>query len=95
MSVDEKTVRHIARLARIALAEEQVAPMADELNNIIAWVDQLNEVDVTDVPPLTGVVAQRIRMRKDTVTEGGDARVILANAPETEDSFFVVPRIVE
>ena len=95
MSVDEKTVRHIARLARIALADEQVAPTADELNNILAWVEQLNEVEVAGVPPLTSVVEQRLKTREDVVTEGGQADALMANAPEAEDNFFVVPRVVE
>lgn len=95
MSVDEKTVRHVARLARIALADEQLAPMADELNTIIAWVEQLNEVDIAGVPALTSVVAQRLKTRDDTVTEGGDAEAVLANAPAREDNFFVVPKVVE
>lgn len=95
MSIDEKTVRHVARLARIALADGQVAPMVEELNNILAWVEQLNEIDVDGVPPLTSVVAQRLRMRNDVVTEGGDAEALMANAPEVEDGFFVVPKVVE
>jgi aspartyl-tRNA(Asn)/glutamyl-tRNA(Gln) amidotransferase subunit C len=95
MSIDEKTVRHVARLARIALADGLVAPMADELNNILAWVEQLNEVDVDGVPPLTSVVAQRLKMREDVVTEGGDAEALMANAPAVEDGFFVVPKVVE
>ena len=95
MSIDEKTVRHVARLARIALSEGQVAPMVAELNNILAWVQQLNEVDVEGVSPLTSVVAQRLKMRDDVVTEGGDAEALMANAPQAEDSFFVVPKVVE
>lgn len=95
MSVDENTVRHIARLARIALADEQVGPMANELNNILDWVGQLNEVDVEGVPPLTSVVAQRLKMRRDVVTDGGEAAALMANAPEAEDNFFVVPKVVE
>jgi len=95
MPVDEKTVRHIARLARIALAEEQVAPMVRELNNILGWVEQLEEVGIDGVPPMTSVVAQRLRMRDDVVTEGDQADALMANAPQTEDHFFVVPKVVE
>ena len=95
MSVDEKTVRHIARLARIALKDEQVKPMVNELNNILAWVEQLEEVDVAGVPPLTSVVEQRLKMRDDVVTEGGQADALMANAPQSEENFFVVPRVVE
>jgi aspartyl-tRNA(Asn)/glutamyl-tRNA(Gln) amidotransferase subunit C len=95
MSVDRKTVRHIARLARIALAEDQVEPMAGELNNILSWIEQLSEVDVEGVPPLTSVIVQQLRMREDEVTEGDQADALMANAPESEDHFFVVPKIVE
>ena len=95
MSVDTKTVRHIARLARIALKDEQVEPMVNELNNILAWVQQLEEVDVAGVPPLTSVVEQSLKMREDVVTEGGQADALMANAPQSEENFFVVPRVVE
>jgi len=95
MSVDKKTVRHIARLARIALKDEQVEPMVNEPNNILAWVQQLEEVDVAGVPPLTSVVEQRLKMRDDVVTEGGQADALMANAPQSEENFFVVPRVVE
>ncbi|HEX4158865.1 MAG TPA: Asp-tRNA(Asn)/Glu-tRNA(Gln) amidotransferase subunit GatC [Rhizomicrobium sp.] len=95
MSVDEKTVRHIARLARIALADEQVRPMADELNGILGWIEQLQEVDVGGVAPLTSVVAQELKMRDDIVTEGNQADALMANAPLSEDHFFVVPKVVE
>ncbi|HVE04966.1 MAG TPA: Asp-tRNA(Asn)/Glu-tRNA(Gln) amidotransferase subunit GatC [Rhizomicrobium sp.] len=95
MSVDKDTVRRIAKLSRIALDEARVGPMVDELNGIFAWVQQLNEVNVEDVPPLTSVVAQRLKMRDDKITEGGNANALMANAPEGEDHFFVVPKVVE
>ena len=95
MSVDKDTVRRIAKLSRIALDETRVEPMVDELNAIFAWVQQLNEVNVEGVPPLTSVVAQRLKMREDKVTEGGNANALMANAPEGEDHFFVVPKVVE
>ena len=95
MSVDDKTVRRIATLARIALPEDQVAPMADELNGILAWVEQLKEIDVEGVPPMTSVVEQRLRMREDVVTEGNAADALMKNAPEAEGDFFVVPKVVE
>jgi aspartyl-tRNA(Asn)/glutamyl-tRNA(Gln) amidotransferase subunit C len=95
MSVDKDTVRRIARLARIALDEGRVEPMARELNGIMAWVEQLNEVDVAGVEPMTSVVAQKLRMREDVVTEGGTADALMANAPGGEDHFFVVPKVVE
>lgn len=95
MSVDEKTVRRIATLARIALSEEQVAPMAQELNGILSWVEQLNEIDVQGVPPMTSVVEQNLRMREDVVTEANAADSLMRNAPGAEDHFFVVPKVVE
>ncbi|HEY1630865.1 MAG TPA: Asp-tRNA(Asn)/Glu-tRNA(Gln) amidotransferase subunit GatC [Rhizomicrobium sp.] len=95
MSVDKDTVRRIAKLARIALPEDRVAPMEGELNGILKWVEQLNEVDVTGVEPMTSVVAQNLRMREDVVTDGGNADAIVANAPESEDHFFLVPKVVE
>ncbi|MBN9557649.1 MAG: Asp-tRNA(Asn)/Glu-tRNA(Gln) amidotransferase subunit GatC [Alphaproteobacteria bacterium] len=95
MSVDKDTVRRIAKLARIALEEERVEPMVQELNGILAWVEQLEEVDVEGVAPLTSVVAQKLKMRDDVVTDGADADAITANAPLGEDHFFVVPKVVE
>ena len=95
MSVDKETVRRIAKLARLALEEERVEPMMNELNQILAWVQQLEEVDVAGVPPLTSVVAQKLKMRVDAVTAGGDADAITANAPDAEDHFFVVPKVLE
>jgi len=95
MSVDDDTVRRIAALARIALAEEQVAPMAKELSGILSWVEQLKEIDVEGVPPMTSVVEQRLRMRDDIVTEGNAADALMKNAPEAEDHFFVVPKVLE
>jgi len=95
MSVDKDTVRRIAKLSRIALDEARVGPMVDELNGIFAWVQQLNEVNVEGIPPLTSVVAQRLKMRDDKITDGGNANALMANAPEGEDHFFVVPKVVE
>jgi aspartyl-tRNA(Asn)/glutamyl-tRNA(Gln) amidotransferase subunit C len=95
MSVDKDTVRRIAKLARLALAEERVEPMVDELNGILRWVEQLNEVDVAGVAPMTSVVAQKLKMRDDVVSDGGDAGAVTANAPASEDHFFLVPKVVE
>jgi aspartyl-tRNA(Asn)/glutamyl-tRNA(Gln) amidotransferase subunit C len=95
MSVDKDTVRRIAKLARIALDGGRVEPMAQELDGIMNWAQQLNEVDVTGVAPMTSVVAQKLKMRDDVVTEGGDADALMANAPGGEDHFFVVPKVVE
>ena len=96
MSIDEKTVRKVARLSRIALPESRVAPMAQELNGILAWIEQLNEVDVEGVAPMTSAVeGAALPLREDVVTEGGDPARVLANAPKSEDGFFVVPKVVE
>ena len=95
MSVDKDTVRRIAKLARIALDESRVAPMEQELNGILAWVEQLQEVNVEGVKPMTSVVAQKLKMRDDVVTDGGMAAAVVANAPSSEDNFFVVPKVVE
>jgi aspartyl-tRNA(Asn)/glutamyl-tRNA(Gln) amidotransferase subunit C len=95
MSVDENTVKRIARLARLALEDDQVAPMMAELNEILAWVEQLGEIDVEGVPPMTSVAAQRLKMRDDVVTDGGYPDGLMKNAPQSEDHFFVVPKVVE
>jgi aspartyl-tRNA(Asn)/glutamyl-tRNA(Gln) amidotransferase subunit C len=96
MSIDEKTVRKVARLARLALPEERVGPMASELNAIMAWIEQLNEVDIDGVEPMTSAVeGATLPMRDDVVTDGGDPARVLKNAPKAEDGFFVVPKVVE
>jgi aspartyl-tRNA(Asn)/glutamyl-tRNA(Gln) amidotransferase subunit C len=95
MPVDKATVRRIAKLARIALTEDRVEPMMAELNGILGWVEQLQDVDIEGVEPMTSVVAQKLKMRDDLVTAGGDAGAIVANAPQTEDGFFVVPKVLE
>ncbi|MDZ4776599.1 MAG: Asp-tRNA(Asn)/Glu-tRNA(Gln) amidotransferase subunit GatC [Alphaproteobacteria bacterium] len=95
MAIDENTVRRVAHLARLALPEDRLAPMAAEINTILAWIEQLNEVDVEGVEPMTSVVAAKLPLRDDVVTDGGDARKVLANAPKSEDGFFVVPKVVE
>jgi aspartyl-tRNA(Asn)/glutamyl-tRNA(Gln) amidotransferase subunit C len=96
MAIDEETVRKVARLARIALPEARVAAMVAELNGILAWIEQLNEVDVEGVEPMTSAVeGAKLPMREDVVTEGGDPAAVLANAPKAEDGFFVVPKVVE
>jgi len=96
MAIDETTVRRVAHLARIALPQERVAPMAQELSGILAWIEQLQEVDVEGVAAMASAVPNLdLPMREDVVTDGGDAGKILANAPKAEDGFFVVPRVVE
>jgi aspartyl-tRNA(Asn)/glutamyl-tRNA(Gln) amidotransferase subunit C len=95
MPIDVHTVRKVARLARIREPEERLEPLARELSGIMGWIEQLAEVDTDGVEPMTSVVAQALPMREDVVTEGGDAGVILANAPNAADGFFVVPKVVE
>ena len=95
MSVDTKTVAHIAHLARLRLPEEKLAPMAGELNQLIAWVEQLAEVNTDDVPPLTSVVHARLPKRDDVVTDGGKRDDVLANAPDAQNGFFAVPKVIE
>ncbi len=95
MSVDESTVRRIAHLSRIAIADADVPRMQGELNAILAFVEQLDEVDVSGVEPMTAVTPMHMKKRADIVTEGGDVGPIVANAPVTEDGFFLVPKVVE
>jgi aspartyl-tRNA(Asn)/glutamyl-tRNA(Gln) amidotransferase subunit C len=95
MSLDHATVRRIAALARIRLEEDEVEPLRHELNGILGWIDQLNEVDITGVAPLTGAAAVALAMRADVVTDGGYPDKVLANAPERIGDFFVVPKVVE
>jgi len=94
-SVDAATVRRIARLARIAVAEEEVAHLQGELNAMLAFVAQLAEVDVAGVEPMTSVMPMQMKEREDVVTDGGIADAIVANAPVAVDHFFVVPKVVE
>ena len=95
MSLDHATVRRIARLARIRLEDEAAGRLAAELNGILGWIEQLNEVDVTGVAPLTGGAQIALRLREDAVTDGGYRDRILANAPDREGAFFAVPKVVE
>lgn len=95
MSVTKEDVRKVARLSRIAVEEARLEPLAGELDAIIKWIEQLNEVDIAGVEPMTSVVAAKLPMREDKVTDGGKADQVLANAPKSEDGFFVVPRAVE
>jgi len=95
MSVDQATVRRIAHLARIAVTDEEVPHLQGELNAILAFVEQLNEVDVSGVEPMTSVTPMAMKKRQDVVTEGGIADQIVANAPEHEGHFFTVPKVVE
>jgi len=95
MSVDAATVRRIAHLARIAVAEEEVEHLQGELNAILAFVEQLGEVDVTGIEPMTSVTPMAMKKREDVVTDGGIREDILSNAPATDGQFFLVPKVVE
>jgi aspartyl-tRNA(Asn)/glutamyl-tRNA(Gln) amidotransferase subunit C len=95
MSVDAKTVRRIAHLARIAVADDEVEHLQGELNAILAFVEQLSEVNVDGVEPMTSVTPMAMKKREDRVTDGNIADDILKNAPVREDHFFVVPKVVE
>ncbi|MBN9551114.1 Asp-tRNA(Asn)/Glu-tRNA(Gln) amidotransferase subunit GatC [Bradyrhizobium sp. Arg314] len=95
MSVDLQTVKRVARLARIAVSEEDAERMTGELNAILGFVEQLNEVDVSGVEPMTSVTPMEMKKRQDAVTDGNKAADIVANAPATEENFFLVPKVVE
>jgi aspartyl-tRNA(Asn)/glutamyl-tRNA(Gln) amidotransferase subunit C len=95
MSVDQTTVRRIARLARIAVTDEEVPHLQGELNAILSFVEQLGEVDVDGVEPMTSVTPMAMKKREDVVTAGGCPDLIVRNAPATEDNFFLVPKVVE
>ena len=95
MSVDAATVRHIARLARIAVSDSEVEALAPELSNILGWVEQLQEVDVEGVEPMTAVIPNSLRLRDDEITDGNKQDDVLANAPAAEHGFFAVPKVIE
>ena len=95
MAVDASTVRRIARLARIAVAEDEIAHLQDELNAMLTFVEQLSEVNVEGVEPMVSVTPMTMKKRADAVTDGGDAAAILKNAPATQDNYFLVPKVVE
>jgi aspartyl-tRNA(Asn)/glutamyl-tRNA(Gln) amidotransferase subunit C len=95
MSVDTVIVRHIAKLARIAVSDAEVDALVPELNNILGWVEQLQEVDVSGVEPMTAVIPNILRLRDDVVTDGGVRDAVLANAPVAEHGFFAVPKVIE
>lgn len=95
MSVDLATVKRVARLARIAVSEEDANRMTGELNAILGFVQQLDEVDISGVEPMTSIVPMALRRRDDVVTDGNKADDIVANAPASEENFFMVPKVVE
>ncbi len=95
MSVDHATVRKIASLARIAVTDDQVEAMVPELNNILGWIEQLGEVDTSAVQPMTAVIPNALRLRDDVVTDGDVRDAVLKNAPQAEQGFFTVPKVIE
>ena len=95
MAIDAATVRKVARLARIAEPEEKLDQLAKELNGILDWIEQLNEVDVTGIEPMTSVTPMRLKRRADVVTDGDIQKAILKNAPDAREGFFAVPKVVE
>ena len=88
-------VRHIAKLARIAMSEEELARLEPELNNILGWIEQLSEVETEGVEPLTAVIDLKLRLRDDAVTDGDCRDEVLANAPDAQHGFFAVPKVIE
>jgi len=95
MSVNEDQVRHVARLARLALGDDEIDRMVPELNNILGWVEQLGEVDTDGVDPLTAVIDNKLRLRDDVVDDGDVRDDILKNAPDAQHGFFAVPKVIE
>ena len=95
MSLDPATIRRIAALARIRVAEEDVPRLLGEMNGILGWIEQLNEVNVEGIEPLAGAALRALPMREDVVTDGGYPEQVLANAPERIGDFYVVPKVVE
>ena len=95
MSVDKSTVKKIAKLARIAVSEDETDTLASELNHILSWIEELDEVNTDGVAPLASVTGHSLPLRKDAVTDGDKVDQILANAPEQSSGFFVVPKVVE
>ena len=95
MSVSPEQVRHIAKLARIAMSDDELDRLLPELNNILGWVEQLGEVDTDGVEPLATVIDQKLRLRDDVVNDGNISDAILANAPEAQHGFFAVPKVIE
>lgn len=95
MPLDKATVARIATLARVRVPEGELDALAHELSNILGWIEQLNEVDTADVPPMSQATEQTLRWREDRVNDGGIAEKVLANAPARRDGFFTVPKVVE
>jgi aspartyl-tRNA(Asn)/glutamyl-tRNA(Gln) amidotransferase subunit C len=95
MSVDAATVRKVAGLARIAISDAEADALVPELNNILGWIEQLQEVDTSAVQPMTAVIPNRLRLREDVVTDGDVRDKVLLNAPQAEHGFFAVPKVIE
>lgn len=95
MSLDAKTVARIARLARVGLSPDELAAVQTQMEGILGWVDQLNEVDIDGVPPMVGTGLARARLRKDAVTDGDCREAVLSNAPDRVGPFYTVPKVVE
>ena len=95
MAIDAATVRRVAHLARIKTPEDRLDHLAQELNGILAWIEQLDEVDIQGVEPMTSNVSQPLRLRDDVVTDGGNVEAVLSNAPKAADGFYVVPKVVD
>jgi len=95
MSVNTEQVRHIAKLARIAMRDDELERLVPELNNILGWIEQLAEVDTDGIEPLTAVIDQQLRLRDDAVTDGNIRDEVLANAPDAQHGFFAVPKVIE
>lgn len=95
MSVDSETVRKIARLARIAVTEDEVPGLTEQLNGILGWIEQLGEVDTTGIEPMASVMPGALRWRADVVSDGGMQDKVLANAPDAASGFFAVPKVIE
>lgn len=95
MSIDRDTAARVAKLARIAVPEDDLPKLADELSGILDFMEQLNEVDVDGVEPMTSVTPQRLKRREDVVTDGNQQEKVLANAPDAREGFFAVPKVVE
>jgi aspartyl-tRNA(Asn)/glutamyl-tRNA(Gln) amidotransferase subunit C len=95
MSVTNEQVRHIAKLARVAMSDDELDRLLPELNNILGWVEQLGEVNTDGVEPLTAVIDQKLRLRDDAITDGDIRDDVLANAPDAQHGFFAVPKVIE
>jgi aspartyl-tRNA(Asn)/glutamyl-tRNA(Gln) amidotransferase subunit C len=95
MAIDDEALRRVAKLAGLSLPEDHLPGLRKELDGILDWVAMLQEVDVTGVPPMTSVVTQKVKTRPDVVTDGGQAEVLMTNAPHYEHNFFVVPKVVD